>query len=239
MFARICTVSLLAIVSLFEGTAVRAQTLMIEPVSIRMNPSSMSATLTVTNKSSEGMAFQVRGFTWTQHDGHDALAPTDQLLLSPPLGTIPAAASQVVRIVLRKAPEEHESSYRILIDQIPPPAAAGTIRVALRLSVPLFAEPTVQARPILRWGLEQNGDQIELVAKNDGNRHEIVRDISLITPSGTQLRIDSGQLPYVLAGSSQRWRLATKTLSPDVPDSLRLTARGEDAVIEAQINSKF
>ena len=112
------------------------------------------------------------------------LEPTTELLASPPIRTIAAGASQVMRLVLRRPAKGREASYRILLDQIPPPAAPGTVRIALRLSIPIFVEPLERAAPHLQWRVEASLGQAELVAVNDGNRREKVLDMPSSPPAG-------------------------------------------------------
>jgi Pili and flagellar-assembly chaperone, PapD N-terminal domain len=91
------------------------------------------ASLTVKNEADAETSLQVRAFAWSQSTlGDERLEPTTELMASPPICTITAGASQGVRLVW--PPQGGEASYRILLDQIPPPAAPGTVRIALRLS---------------------------------------------------------------------------------------------------------
>ncbi len=80
-------------------------------------------------------------------------------------------ASQVVRLVLRHAPEGKEGTYRIPLDQIPPVAAPGTVRIALRLSIPVFAEPSGRALPHVQYHVRTDAGQVYLIGTNDGDRH--------------------------------------------------------------------
>lgn len=100
------------------------------PVTVQLAPGQMATTLTVSNQGDRETAFQVRAYAWTQTGGSDQLTPTTELLASPPLGTIPAGGKQIMRLMLRRPAQGHEASYRILLDQIPPPAEPGTINLA-------------------------------------------------------------------------------------------------------------
>lgn len=210
------------------ATPAGAQSLTVLPVTIQMPPGQMAGALTVINQGDAESAFQVRAFAWSQPRGETELAPTDALLVSPPLGTIAPRGSQVVRLVLRRPAQDGEASYRILLDQLPPPAAPGTVRVALRLSIPVFAEPTNSPiAPRLRWRIENEGGQAYLTVTNEGTRHETLRDITL--SGGGPIRIQGDASPYVLPGASRRWRLLTR---PPPGVGLRLTARGDAGPID-------
>lgn len=210
---------------------IRAQSLTVLPVTIQMPPGQMAGSLTVINQGDAESAFQIRAFAWSQPRGETELAPTDALLVSPPLGTIAPRGSQVVRLVLRRPAQDREASYRILLDQLPPPASPGTVRVALRLSIPVFAEPTNSPiAPRLRWRIESEGGQAYLTVTNDGTRHETLRDIAL--SGGGPIRIQGDASPYVLPGATRRWRLPVRT---PPGGSLRLTARGDAGPIDEAV----
>lgn len=214
-----------------SATPAGAQSLTVLPVTIQMPPGQMAGTLTVINQADAESAFQIRAFAWSQPRGETELAPTDALLVSPPLGTIAPRGSQVVRLVLRRPAQDREASYRILLDQLPPPASPGTVRVALRLSIPVFAEPTNSPiAPRLRWRIESEGGQAYLTVTNEGTRHETLRDIAL---SGAgPIRIQGDASPYVLPGATRRWRLLART---PPGGRLRLTARGDAGPIDEVI----
>ncbi|MBR0667020.1 molecular chaperone [Roseomonas hellenica] len=210
----------------------QAQSLTVLPVTIQLPPGQMAGAVTVINQGDAESAFQIRAFAWSQPRGETELAPTDALLVSPPLGTIAPRASQVVRLVLRRPAQDREASYRILLDQLPPPAAPGTVRVALRLSIPVFAEPTNSPiAPRLRWRIESEGGQAYLTVANEGTRHEAVRDIALAGGAGP-IRIQGDASPYVLPGATRRWRLLTR---PPPGGNLRLTARADAGPIDEAV----
>lgn len=214
-----------------------AQQLTVLPVTIQMAPGQMAAALTVVNQGDRETAIQVRAYVWNQSaDGSEQVTPSDEILASPPLGTLAPGATQVVRLVLRRPPDAHEGTYRILLDQIPAPAQPGTVRVALRLSIPIFAEPPVRAVPHVQFRVEREAGQSYLVASNDGARHETFREIRLATGKGETLRIEPGASPYVLAGATRRWRILAPS-GPPAGAALHLTARAEAAGAVDQIVS--
>lgn len=206
------------------GSAAQAAgSLTILPVTIQLAPGQMATALTIINRGDVGTAFQIRAFDWIQNStGEDHLRPTSTMLASPPLGTIAAGATQVVRMVLRVPPQGQEATYRILIDQIPPPAAPGTVRVALRLSIPIFAEPASRVAPHVQWEVREFASQAFLVATNDGTRHETVHDISLTAPDGRLFRVEGNVSPYILVGATRFWRIVSGLPAPGA--TLRLTA---------------
>ena len=132
---------LLAIALSLQGSAASGQALSVMPVHVQLATGQKATTLSVTNAGSIETSIQIRAYAWAQPEGQDELAATDVLVVSPPIATIAPGATQTIRLVLRRSPEARESTYRILLDQIPPLAEQGTVRVVLRLSIPVFAQP--------------------------------------------------------------------------------------------------
>ncbi len=225
------------LVVLLAGGAAKAQSLTVLPVNIAMTPGQMATTLTVINQGDAETSVQIRALAWNQAaDGKETLAPSDEVLASPPIVTIAAGATQVVRLVLRNAPQGKEATYRILLDQIPPPAMPGMVRIALRLSIPVFAAPDTRAVSHVQYRVERDAGQAYLVALNDGGRHETVRDIALTTNDGSAVKTAENASPYILAGAAQRWRIVEQDGVPATGGSLRLSARSDSGVISEPVS---
>ena len=193
---------------LLTGSAGWAQSLTVLPVNIQMRPGEGATSLTVINQGNAVSAVQVRVYSWDQSTGTDQLVPSDRIHISPPLATINPGASQVIRLALRRPPEGREDTYRILVDQIPPPAEPGTVRIALRLSIPVFAQPKGRAVATVAYSIERAEGRNWLIARNNGGRHETVRDIQLVTEDGRTLSIERNVSPYLLAGATRRWQIS-------------------------------
>lgn len=208
-----------------------AQSLTVLPVTIALAPGQLAAALTVINQNDREMSFQVRGFAWRQPNGEEELVPTDELMVSPPLGTIPPNASHVIRLALRQAPVGQEGTYRVLVDQIPAPAQPGTVRIAMRLSIPVFAQPDAPIAPRLQWRIERDGRQAWLVVTNTGTQHEKVTGIALTGADGRAVAVQANASPYVLAGVTRRW-----PVSGTLPaGALRLAAQTNAARVNVQL----
>lgn len=225
------------LVFLIGVSAANAQSLSVLPVNLFLAPSQQATTLTVTNHGASETAIQIRGYAWSQKNGEDELAASDVVVVSPPLASIAAGATQVVRIILRQPPKGQESTYRILVDQIPPPAEPGVVHVVLRLSIPIFAEPATRAIAHERFHLEREGDQVYLVAVNDGLRHDVVRDIVLTTSDGRKLKEEASVSPYILTGSTRRWRLVAQGALPSNGETLHLNAHADSGAIDEQVST--
>jgi fimbrial chaperone protein len=215
--------------------AAGAQALAVLPVNILVQPGQKAATLTVTNQGTSETAIQIRAFAWNQPDGADQLTTSDAVIVSPPLASIAAGATQVVRIILRQSPQTAEATYRILVDQIPPKPEPGIVHVVLRMSIPIFAQPSTRAVPHVRFHVDYDAGQLYLVGINDGLHHEAIRNIVLSTTDGRALKADVSSSPYILAGVTRRWHIAVDGSVPMPSQSLRLTAHADAGAIEQQV----
>ena len=228
-----CSVILL-VLFLTEGTSA-AQGLTVLPVTLRLQPGQLSGTLTVVNQGLTATSFQLRAYAWDQSNGSDTLTATDALLASPPLATLSPGANQVVRMILRRPADGREGSFRILLDQIPPPATAGIIRIALRFSIPIFVEPTSNAAPHIDWRIERIQGHDELVAVNSGNQHQTVHDVTLAMADGKILHAEVDKSPYVLAGATRRWKISGSEPGPGPGAAIRLKGQSDAGQIDQQV----
>lgn len=216
---------------------VAAQSLTVMPVVINLQPGQLAAAISISGQGGAEISYQVRAFAWSEKDDAEQLDPTDDVLLSPPLGVIPADSTQVVRIVIRKPPKDHESVYRILLDQIPPPSQPGTVRIALRLSLPIFVEPVTRVAPHIDWHVERDSSGISLVAVNNGTRHERIHDIAL-SAGTTTFKPQGDSSPYLLAGATRRFRLTGDGALPAAGANLHLTAQSDGGKIDVTVPTR-
>jgi fimbrial chaperone protein len=225
-----------ALVVLLAGSAARAQSLSVLPVNIGLTPGQKATTLTVTNQGNSETAIQIRAYAWNQRSGEDQLTTSNAVVVSPPLASIAPGATQVVRLILRQSPQGREATYRILVDQIPPPAEPGIVHVVLRMSIPIFALPTARAVPHVQFHIERDAGSAYLVALNDGGRHEAIRNVVLWTGDGRKLSTESDASPYILAGATRRWPIAAQGSLPLPSETLQLKAHADAGAVEQQIH---
>ncbi len=225
----------LALCTALTGSNVMGQTLTVTPVRLQIPPKRNATTLTVTNSGATATGIQVRVYDWTQSDGSDQLTTTDAIVVSPPLATIAPGASQVIRLVLRRSPERKEDAYRVLLDQIPPPAEQGTVRIMLRISLPVFANPTTPTVSHVQFHLERSADQIFLVASNGGTAHDTIRDLDLWTEGGKKIKTTFSGSQYMLAGATRRWPVSAQDTTQPL-ELLRLSANALTSAITQQVH---
>lgn len=228
-----CALAVLSAWALSSPSA--AQSLAVTPVNVALSPGAYATALTVSNRGEQVVAIQIRAYAWDQAGGTDGLAASRDIVASPPLATIAPGASQIIRLILHQAPQDRETTYRLLLDQIPPPAEPGIVHIVLRLSIPVFAQPPRHVRPDVHFYMEKKAGELYLVCTNEGQRHETIRDLVLTTSRGDRLDIEPGTSPYILAGSTRRWHVITSVASWSNESMLQLKAHADAGSIEEQV----
>jgi len=232
---RAATRRIAAILLLSAAAAAFSQALSIAPVNINLEPNRRSATLSLTNRSESDMSIQVRVFSWNQLNNVDQLTETNTVIVSPPLATLAPGSNQVIRLLLRHPAIGREETYRILVDQIPSAGKVGTVQMVLRLSIPVFAEPSNKTTPHLQLHLESDGEKHFLVCVNDGTRHDALREMELTASGGRKLKTDPSASPYILAGVTRRWPIVADGEPLAASEALRLKAKTDSGPIDQEI----
>jgi fimbrial chaperone protein len=212
----------------------------VNPIRVELSPSARSAALTVKNSGTEAVVVQISVQAWSQSNGTDVLSPTREVLVSPPIATIAAGAEQIVRIGLRRAPDEHrELSYRLFLQEVPPPPKPGFqgLQVALRIGLPIFVQPrSGPAKPALVWEAHRRDPgAISLKLSNEGNGHIQISNIAMFRPGEKEPVATHASLTYVLPGQSRAWDLKTQHAGAQASDRLQLKASTDAGSIETAI----
>ena len=239
MISRYFKIALFALAAipavLSMGPAAGAQALSVLPVNVQMAPGEQAATVTVANQGTSETAVQIRAYKWSQDGDKDELTASNDVIVSPPIARIAPGDSQVVRLILRHPPQGREETYRIILDQIPPPAEPGVVHVVLRMSIPIFAQPATRATADVQFHVEVKDGQTSLVGVNNGLRHEAIRGIELKTSDGRTLKVESGVSPYILAGTTRHWKIDAPDAAPLPNNTLQLTAQSDAGSIAQQV----
>jgi fimbrial chaperone protein len=193
------------------GATATASTFNISPIRAELGGIHRTNVLTLMNADDEPVVVQVRVVNWSQQGGEDQLDDTHELLATPPVLQIPAKSEQIIRVALRHEPDAaRELSYRVIFQEVPQAAPKDFtgLRVALRLSVPVFVAPA-RGKPSADVSWEAHwlpGGQLELAATNRGNAHVQVIDFELQLAGGNKA-LHGITAKYVLPGSRMSWTL--------------------------------
>lgn len=175
------------IAGLMLMSAAHAAGIKLSPVSLSLSAKASRAVITITNGGSEPLVMQVEGMSWLPVDGPaDQYTPTRDLLINPPLFTVPPGRSQVLRVGLRRPPAgDREQTYRLFLREVPPPpkASAEGERVGIRIlqehRLPVYVLPAKVVRAQQWQGRRTTDGAIEVTALNTGNVHQVVAGLTL------------------------------------------------------------
>lgn len=215
-----------------------AATLQISPVMIELQANDNASGITLHNPGDTPVYGQVRVYHWDQVNGEDTLTPTQDLIASPPLMKIAERDGQLIRLVRESnTPVTTEQSFRILIDELPPPGVApqNGVLIRLRYSVPVFIEPTAAAgSPQLSWHLRHTHEGWTLNVDNAGTRRAQIAAVQLVSAAGKAYVVNPGLLGYALAGHTGQWPV---TLPADVElgGSVKVRAMVNSVPLEAVV----
>ncbi len=204
-------IRLLALVCAVIAAPAGASTFNISPIRAQLSAGHRTEALTIVNADASPVVIQVRVVSWSQTSGAEQLDDTREVLVTPPVLQIPANGQQIVRVALRREPDpSRELTYRVIFEEVPQaaPQEFTGLRVALRLSVPIFVAPAHgAASALVLWESHwlPNG-QLEVAATNHGTGHLQVTDFETQLP-GSSMPLRGVTSKYVLPGSRMSWIL--------------------------------
>jgi fimbrial chaperone protein len=223
-----------------------AASLSLVPVRISLTAKQPISAMTVRNDGDEATVVQLEAAAWAQTDGKDVYTATAEILATPPIFTVPPGGSQLVRVGLRRAADaDHELTYRLFLQEVPPPPTADFkgLRVALRFGVPVFVAPTKAVTkkgsvpvPSLQWHAHAAAgtDRITLTAINTGAAHVQVTHFTLAPLNDPTTPVEHQSPEYVFPGQHRDWQIAI-TPAPTAGTTLHVAAGTDAGPIEADV----
>ncbi|WP_043081676.1 molecular chaperone [Pluralibacter gergoviae] len=216
---------LLTLAGLCTGMHASAASLQMYPVTVNFCKGASVAAVYVKNTGEENIGAQLRVYQWQQQNHQDLMNPTSELVVSPPITSIPPGKEQLVRVISPApiASGGPEKSYRLLIDELPQNSAAHSseqVHFLLRYSVPVFFSCPEQKPDLsaIHASLDSASNRRRLVIRNSGVTHIKLSRVS-IESGGKSYLISKGLFGYVLPGSEMTWDLPNS-----VPAGTSLTA---------------
>ena len=209
-----------------------AGSLKVNPVRINLPAGSQSVSLKITNGEAAQTSVRVTTFGWTQVNGLDVYTPTSNVIVSPPIFTIPAGKTQLVRIGLRS--RAGPGAYRVILEEIPEQKPAnGQIQVVLKLNLPLYLLPPVGGKSDVSWKAwrDSKGDMI-VEGRNGGSLHSHVTQLYADRPAGREIL--SKDMGVVLPASARQWKIGKRS-DFAVGAPLLLTVRSAAGESQSQI----
>jgi len=206
-----------------------AGSLKVNPVHINLPADLQSVSLKMTNGDTAPVSVRVVTLAWTQVAGRDVRTATKDVILSPPMFTIPAGQTQLVRIGLRN--RAGTGAYRVIFEEIPRNQEVnGQVQINLRLDLPLYVLAKGRTKADISWRAwrDASGEMI-VEGRNRGMLHGQVLAIDA-DQGGRRLSLSS-QMGVVLPRSARQW---TAGKHPEFPIGTPLLLRVKGSAGETQ-----
>lgn len=210
----------------------------VTPVKVMLSSETTTYVLKVENSGAANVTLQLKTLAWSQQAGRDQLQPTREVLVTPPLFNLKSGATQIVRVGLMRKPDTNrELSYRLLLEEIPPPPAADFkgVQVALRIGIPIFVTPLSAAKQNLSFtALHAPDGQLRLAVANRGLAHAQITGLTLHLSKPEDSLVASYLSPaYVLPGQERELILKPEKALPATDTRLAVRAQTSYGLVES------
>jgi fimbrial chaperone protein len=172
------------------------------------------AILAIRNAGAEPVRIEVKAHLWGQgEDGRMQLSPTDEVVVFPPLATIGPGEERNLRVGTTARAGAEEKSFRIFLEELPPPERPGDrsqVRVLSRIGIPVFLAPERPESRAVVAGLALEKGRAAFALRNTGSvrvRPSQVRLAGLSADGTTLFSLDL-EAWYVLAGGERRFEVS-------------------------------
>lgn len=229
--------ALTGLVFLGSMAAADASAFIVAPVRVTLSAKQNVAAITVTNTGTEPTLVQLETMQWSQAEGQEVLDLSTAVLATPPIFTIPAGKSQIVRIGLRRAPDANrELTYRLILREVPPEDRSAGLHVALKISMPVFIAPVgVNAAPLVQWRARHMPDgNIRVVAYNTGTAHVQFGQLEIVQAANGKPIATHPTADYILPANSRAWVVSPKAALP-VGTMLRVSSQTDAGKVESDV----
>jgi fimbrial chaperone protein len=234
MSKRSVAVGVIAYACLVNGAT--AASLQLAPVRLDVPAHVTTSKINLRNLGKQPINVQVRVFKWSQVQGKESLVETHDVVASPPLSTLQPEQNNVIRIVrVTPSTEQHEESYRLLVDELPPAGnkSGYAISFVLRYSIPVFfsgSEPTMLP---LKWSVSTKGMQTIVTVTNTSNTHQRLSALTLKPQNAPAQSFGSDLFGYVLANSTKQFVLKRRLIGARAGEPVQITAENQNGAIKA------
>ncbi len=151
-----------------------AGSLKVIPTKLFLSAGKKTEVLKVSNEGDEKVTVQVEAMKWVQGEGgKDVYEPTGDIVFFPKIITVEKGKELLLRVGSkdRKATDK-ELAYRVFLQEIPVSRPGESqLRLALRLSIPVFIKPSKEVK---EWAIEKaelSEGMLLIKIRNGGNSH--------------------------------------------------------------------
>ncbi len=160
----------------------------ISPTNVKLSNAKKIVSLTFVNDTPNSINIQTSAFTWKQTDGKDLYAKSDDLVVVPPIVTIPANKSQIFRVTKKTFDSPStEMSYRLYLEDVSPEFTdtkeAPGVYFKFNQNLPVYYNPSDKAKAnasfISASLCSSSGEESCIRLDNNNNTHVGINNISI------------------------------------------------------------
>lgn len=229
-------IAALAVAFIFAAkSAAWAAGLSVMPLPMTLSPNEPSELLKVTNDGDSANSFQIQPFLWTQlPDGTIDLHPSLTIVAFPEVFTIGPNETRNIRIGVLQPSSAAEATYRLVVQQLPPPSLPGkVIQILPGVDLPVFiARDDAVGKPEIAGPTIAQG-RLSFALTDAGTAHILLKRLTVTgrNASGKSVFSAAAAPSYVLAGGRRDYavqigagdcaRLQTIAISATFADQLQ------------------
>jgi len=173
----------------------------VTPTLVRLASPRVTGEVTLWNGGTSPMLVEASAVTWTQANGRDTFAATDDFVIAPALVEVQPGSGQIFRVRARVPVDGHERTYRLRLEDITPAQPGTGVGMRIRHDLPLILA-VAGSKPELAFGACPDRPAACLRVTNRGTA--LAKITGLVVASSTaQSRVDA--VGTVLAGSWREW----------------------------------
>jgi fimbrial chaperone protein len=187
--------------------------LQVNPVRIELSAEARSEVVTLKNASTEPTSFELQLRAWGESKaGEMILAPTEDVVVFPLVVLLAPGEERNVRVGAAIPFGPVEKTYRLFVQELPPPAKEGAtsqVRVLTRVGIPVFLTPRRVAERAELKALSVRDGKASFSLLNGGTVHvrpTAVR-VALKDARGNSIGNREAAAWYVLAGGERDYQV--------------------------------
>lgn len=210
----------------------------VSPLRVVLSAQKSVVVITIHNDGEAASVMQIQLRSWAQELGQDAFLPTPDVLVTPPIFTVKAGGAQIVRVGLRRAPDDRrELAYRLFLTEVPDASEKGMVKMAMRFSIPVFVAPSAKSpsKAALDWRAVPAANQtLRLEALNQGDQHVQVVGLALVRAADGATVAEYKGMDYLLPAQGHAWTLKPNQAQP-AGTRLKIVARTDAGELHAEV----
>jgi fimbrial chaperone protein len=186
----------------------------ISPIRVDLDRENKTGSITVSNDDPQAsLQMQAKLMEWTQDaSGQDIYTPSNDLVFFPQIFTVNKQEQRVVRVGYKVPAGVREKSYRLFVEELPPPRnpdlpGAAQVLFVLRFGIPIFLRPEQEQVSASIEGAAASDGKVAVTVRNNGNGNFQIQSLTVNAANSYSKDLVGG---YVLAG-------ATKVMEFEMP----------------------